>query len=316
VRAAGIDCGTNTIKLLVADLDPGTGEMVELVRTARMVRLGQGVDASRALHPDALERVLTAVDEYAALLREHDVSRLRFCATSAVRDATNRQVFLDGVRERLGVTPEVLAGSEEARLSYAGATRGLSRALGEVPVPVLVVDIGGGSTELVLGDHDGAHAAHSLDIGSVRLTERFLADDPPTAEQRDALVAAVDEELDTLPVHGVDLSTARTAVAVSGTGLTVAAAVLDLPELDRDLVDRRVVAVADVHEAAQRLAGQSVAERRELPYMHPGRADVIGAGALILGRVLARVPADELVVSVSDILDGITWSAASSSGAS
>jgi exopolyphosphatase/guanosine-5'-triphosphate,3'-diphosphate pyrophosphatase len=304
-RVAGIDCGTNTIKLLVADLDPDTGELTELVRTARMVRLGQGVDASRALHPDALARVLSAVDEYAGLLRGHETSRLRFCATSAVRDATNRDVLVDGVRERLGVTPEVLSGEEEARLSYAGATRGL----GDVAAPVLVVDIGGGSTELVLGDGHEVRAAHSLDIGSVRLTERFLAGDPPTAEERGALVEAVDAALDTLPGHGVDLGSARTVVAVSGTGLTVAAAVLDLPRLDRDLVDRQVVPVPDVHAAADRLAGMTVAQRRDLPYMHPGRADVIGAGALILGRVLARVPADELAVSVSDILDGITWSA-------
>ncbi len=304
-RAAGIDCGTNTIKLLVADLDPAAGELTELVRTARMVRLGQGVDASRTLHPDALERVFAAVDEYAALLREHGSPPLRFCATSAVRDATNREVFLDGVHERLGVRPEVLSGAEEARLSYAGATRGL----GDVPVPVLVVDIGGGSTELVLGEGDDVRGGHSLDIGSVRLTERFLADDPPTEQQRQDLVAAVDEALDTLPDHGVDLGSARTVVAVSGTGLTVAAAVLDLPELDRGLVDRQVVPVAAVHAAADRLAGLTVAERRALPYMHPGRADVIGAGALILDRVLARVPAQDLAVSVSDILDGITWSA-------
>ena len=305
-RAAGIDCGTNTIKLLVADLEPERGELTELVRTARMVRLGQGVDASRELHPDALERVFSAVEEYADLLREHGVSRLRFCATSAVRDATNRDVFVDGVRERLGVTPEVLSGDEEARLSFAGATRGL----GDVATPVLVVDIGGGSTELVLGDASGVEAARSLDIGSVRLTERFLASDPPTAEERAALVRAVDDALDSLPGHGVDLATAPTVVAVSGTGLTVAAAVLDLPELDRALVDRRVVPVEGVHEAADRLASMTVAERRDLPYMHPGRADVIGAGALILDRVLRRVPADELAVSVSDILDGITWSAA------
>ena len=304
-RAAGIDCGTNTIKLLVADLDHDRGELTELVRTARMVRLGQGVDASRTLHPDALERVFAAVEEYAGLLREHDVSRLRFCATSAVRDATNRDVFVEGVRDRLGVTPEVLSGAEEARLSYAGATRGLVHA----ESPVLVVDIGGGSTELVLGSGSTVDAAHSLDIGSVRLTERFLHGDPPTPAEREALVAAVDEALDTLPGHGVDLGAARSVVAVSGTGLTVAAAVLDLPELDRARVDRQVVPVAAVHEVAGRLAGMTVEQRRALPYMHPGRADVIGAGALILDRVLARVPTEELRVSVSDILDGITWSA-------
>lgn len=306
VRAAGIDCGTNTIKLLVADVDPGTGRLVELVRETRMVRLGQGVDASRSLHPDALGRVLAAVDEYAGLVAEHGVERLRFCATSAVRDATNRDELVEGVRERLGVTLEVLPGAEEARLSYAGATR----TLGQVDTPVLVVDIGGGSTELVVGGgHGDVHAGHSLDIGSVRLTERFLASDPPTEQERGALVAAVDAALDTLPGHGVDLSSARTVVAVSGTGLTVAAAVLDLPALDRARVDRARVSVADVHAAVERLVAMTVAERRDLPFMPAGRADVIGAGALILDRVLARVPADHLTTSVSDILDGITWSA-------
>jgi exopolyphosphatase/guanosine-5'-triphosphate,3'-diphosphate pyrophosphatase len=306
VIAAGIDCGTNTIKLLVADLDPATGLEHELVRRSRMVRLGQGVDASGRLADDALERVFGAVDEYAAVIAEHDVAAVRFCATSAVRDSDNADVFVSGVEQRLGVTPDVLSGAEEAQLSFSGATRTLT----DVETPILVVDIGGGSTELVLGGgHGDVDAAQSLDVGSVRLTERFLAGDPPTAAQVDAVRGVVDEALDTLPSFGVDLRRARTVVAVSGTGLTVAAGVLGLPRLDRDAVNRRSVRIEDVADVVKLLVSSTVAQRKELGYVQPGRADVIGAGALILERVLARVPVPEMTTSVSDILDGIAWSA-------
>lgn len=306
--AAGIDCGTNTVKLLIADLDPATGEATELLRRTRMVRLGQDVDATGRLANEALERVFAAVEEYAALIWDAGAERVRFCATSAVRDSANADVFVRGVEERLGVTPEILSGAAEAELSFAGATRTLSGA----EAPILVVDIGGGSTELVLGGgHGDVTAAHSLDIGSVRLTERFLDSDPPTATQVAAVRAFVDDALDTLPSYGVDLRRARAVVAVSGTGLTVAAGVLDLPSLDREAVDRASVRVADVADVVKRLVAMSVAERKELGYMKPGRADVIGAGALILERVLSRVPVPEMTTSVSDILDGITWSAAS-----
>lgn len=306
-RVAAVDCGTNTIKLLIADLDPDTGEEVEHVREARMVRLGQDVDRTGRLADAALERVFAAVEEYARLIEAHGAHTLRFCATSASRDASNADVFVAGIQERLGVAPEVISGTEEARLSYAGATRGL----GNVPAPVLVVDIGGGSTELVMGSAGGElHAAHSLDLGSVRMTERHLHGDPPSRPELDAATAEVDAALDTLPAYGVELTAARTVVAVSGTGLTVAAAVLDLPGLDREAVDRAVVATAEVHPTVRRLVGMTVEQRRALPYMHPGRADVIGGGALILSRVLARTCVDELHVSVSDILDGIAWSCA------
>jgi exopolyphosphatase/guanosine-5'-triphosphate,3'-diphosphate pyrophosphatase len=305
-RVAGIDCGTNTIKLLVADLDPATGTEEELVRVSRMVRLGQGVDRTGRLADEALVRAFAAVDEYAAIIAQHEVTAVRFCATSASRDASNAELFVRGVEERLGVTPEIVTGAEEARLSFAGATL----TLGEVPAPVLVVDIGGGSTELVLGGRDGAvELGHSLDIGSVRMTERHLSSDPPTATEVAAARVEIDAALDGLAEHGVDLGRARTAVAVSGTGLTVAAAVLGLPGLTRE-VDGAVVAVRRVHEVTGMLLGLTVEERRALPYMHPGRADVIGAGALILDRVLARTPVDELRVSVRDILDGIAWSVA------
>ena len=309
-RVAAVDCGTNTIKLLVADLDAETGEEREVVRESRMVRLGQGVDRTGRLADEALERVFAAVEEYAGLVRAHGADQVRFCATSASRDASNAHVFADGVVQRLGVRPEVISGHEEAALAFAGATRTLP----PVPDPVLVVDIGGGSTELVLGETReevrGVTASHSLDIGSVRMTERHLHSDPPTHREIAAAGAEMDAALDSLVGHGVDLSLTRSAVAVSGTGLTVAAAVLELDGLTREGLDGAVVATEAVRDVVERLLAMTVAQRRELPFMHPGRADVIGAGAMILDRVLARAGVAELRVSVRDILDGIAWSLA------
>ena len=306
-RVAAVDCGTNTIKLLVADLEPLTGEQVEHVRETRMVRLGQDVDRTGRLADEALARVFGAVEEYARLIELHRVDVVRFCATSAARDAANADVFAEGVRRRLGIAPEVLSGAEEAQLSFDGATRHL----GKVPTPVLVIDIGGGSTELVLGSgHGQVEAGHSLDVGSVRMTERHLHGDPPTADQVATATREIDEALDTLPAYGVDLSVARTAVAVSGTGLTVAAAVLDLRRFSREDLDGASVGVSDVHSVVDGLLSMSVDARRALPYMQPGRADVIGAGGLVLDRVLRRTGVQELRASVSDILDGIAWSLA------
>jgi exopolyphosphatase/guanosine-5'-triphosphate,3'-diphosphate pyrophosphatase len=307
-RVAAVDCGTNTIKLLVADLDPATGVEHELVREMRMVRLGQDVDRTGRLADEALERTFAAVDEYAAMVGEHDVDAVRFCATSAARDADNAADFAEGVRARMGVDPEVVTGDEEAQLSYDGATRTLLGA--DLPQPFLVVDIGGGSTELILGTRRTVEAGRSLDVGSVRMTERHLIGDPPTTAQVEAAVAEVDLALDELAEHGVDPARARTVVGVAGTITTVAAAVLDLPAWDRDAIHHASLARADVHAVTARLLAMTVDERRDLPYMHPGRADVIGAGALILDRVLARTDADRLLVSEADILDGIAWSVA------
>ncbi len=298
---AAIDCGTNTVKLLVGAL-PDVA-----VREARMVRLGEGVDRTGELSPAALERTFAALDEYADLLAAHDVSRLRFCATSATRDAANAEVFADGVEQRLGVRPEVLSGAEEAALSYAGAVRGLA-GLAELVTPVLVVDVGGGSTELVLGGGDladGVEEAESLQVGSVRLHERHLHDDPPTQAQVEACTADLDAALDGCPV---DVARARTVVGVAGTVTTVAAGVLGLAGYDRDAIDRAVLDVAAVQDQAARLLAMSTAQRRQLPWLHPGRVDVIGAGALVLSRVLAHARPQRLVVSESDILDGIAWS--------
>ena len=298
VRVAAIDCGTNTIKLLVLDEDGA-----EVARESRMVRLGEGVDRTGRLAEAALARTFAAVDEYAALVREHrvDPAHTRFCATSATRDAANAADFAAGVRARLGVAPEVVSGDEEAALAWAGAKRGLPGLAG----PVVVLDIGGGSTELVLGSGATPDAAHSMDIGSVRMTERHLRSDPPSADEVAACVADVESALDACPV---DPGAAVTLVGVAGTVTTLAAGVIGLTAYDRSATHGARLPVAQVHALCDRLVGSTAAERAQMAWLHPGRADVIAAGALVLSRVLARSRVSELVVSEADILDGIAWS--------
>lgn len=301
-RVAAIDCGTNTIKLLIGSMLPSDGLSVD-VREMRMVRLGQDLDRTGRIADEALARAFAAIDEYTELIRAHGVppERVRFVATSASRDAANADVFVAGVRERLGVEPEVVSGAVEAALSFGGAVRNLRD---RPDTPVLVVDVGGGSTELILGA-TGPEAAESMDIGSVRLTERHLHADPPTAAEVAACVADIDAHLDACPVDPAD---AATVVGVAGTVTQLAAVVLDLAEYDRELVDQQVLSVAEIHAATDRLLAMTVVERLAIASMHPGRADVIAAGVLILDRVLRRSAVTSLVVSESDILDGIAWS--------
>ncbi|WP_121255906.1 Ppx/GppA phosphatase family protein [Nocardioides ferulae] len=299
---AAIDCGTNTIKLLIGD----PGENLEAaVREMRMVRLGQDLDRTGRIADEALARAFAALDEYAALIRAHGARRVRFVATSATRDASNAEAFTAGVRERLGVEPEVVSGAEEAALAFDGAVRHLREQPAE---PVLVVDIGGGSTELILGGvRTGPAAAHSMDIGSVRLHERHLRSDPPTPDEVAACLADIDAHLDACPV---DPSAAGTVVGVAGTVTTLAAGALRLSAYDREATDQAALPVEVVHALVDRLVAMPVADRLALGYLHPGRADVIDAGGLILSRVLRRSPVAALVVSESDILDGIAWSLA------
>jgi exopolyphosphatase/guanosine-5'-triphosphate,3'-diphosphate pyrophosphatase len=298
---AAIDCGTNTIKLLIGTT--GAGGLDVAVREARMVRLGQGLDASGVLAEEALGRAFAALEEYAGLIRDHGADRIRFVATSATRDAGNAEVFTAGVRDRLGVEPEVVSGAEEAALAFDGAVRNLRRT---PDLPVLVVDIGGGSTELISGSSlAGQPAAHSMNVGSVRLHERHLHSDPPTAAEVAACVRDIDDHLDRSPVS---LTSAATVVGVAGTITTVAAGVLGLPAYSREAIDQAVLSAGDVAAHVERLVAMTVAERLALGWMHPGRADVIGAGALILDRVLRRSGVADMVVSESDILDGIAWS--------
>jgi exopolyphosphatase/guanosine-5'-triphosphate,3'-diphosphate pyrophosphatase len=306
-RVAALDCGTNTLRLLVADLDPGSGTADELERRSTIVRLGEDVDRTGAFAEAALGRTFATLDEYRALVERHRVEAIRFVATSAARDVANRDVFVRGVLDRVGVEPDIVSGSAEARLSYDGATRQLE-ARPDIPPPYLVLDIGGGSTELVLGERPGGDLeAVSLDIGAVRLTERHLHGDPPTAAELEAAVADADRALDSVPY---ELAPAGSIIGVAGTITTMGAMVLDLAGFDRDRVHLAVLARADVEAAVSRIAAMTVAERRALPFMDPARADVIGAGALILQAVMGRVGLPQLVVSARDILDGIAWSIA------
>lgn len=301
-RVAAFDCGTNSLRLLIADLDPRTGAAVEVVRQMRVVRLGEGVDQTGRISEAAMARVFAATEEYLALVRAHQPTEIRFCATSAARDAANAEEFMTGIAARVGVTPEVLDGRAEAEASYAGATRSLP----ELAEPVLVVDIGGGSTEFVLGSRaGGVQQARSLDIGSVRLTERHRLADPPTRQQIEAVRTDVRAALDTLDFK---LSLAGTVVGVAGTITTMAAACLGLATYQRERIHQAVIHAEQVSSCLTELLAMTVAQRRELGYMHPGRADVIATGGLILEEILRRAQAPSLVVSELDILDGIAWS--------
>lgn len=292
---AAVDCGTNSVRLLVCRRSGG--RLIELDRRLHLTRLGQGVDATGRFHPDALARTLAAMADFGAELDERGVRHRRVVATSAARDAANSAEFFAGVRARLGVEAEVIPGEEEARLSYAGALS----ALPEVAQPVLVMDIGGGSTELVPGSEVGPTRAVSLDIGSVRLRERFLHSDPPAPGEIGAARDHADVLLDSC---GIDFASVASWVGVGGTVTSLSALAQGLPSYDRALVHGSVLARADLAALIGRLLELPVAQVAKLPTMVPGRADVIGAGALICATVARRVSA-ELVVSEADILDGI-----------
>jgi exopolyphosphatase/guanosine-5'-triphosphate,3'-diphosphate pyrophosphatase len=299
-KVAAVDCGTNSIRLLIAESKPGGG-LIDIDRRTIIVRLGQDVDATGEFHPDALQRTFAAVEAYASWIKEAGVppERIHFVATSATRDAGNREEFFEGVRQRLAVTPDVISGDTEARLSFTGA---LSRVEPEGE-PVLVVDVGGGSTEFIVGSAAGRmHSAISLDIGSVRLTERFLKVNPPAPDDLDRAATYVDEMLDG---SGVDFGSMGTWIGVAGTATQLAGVYLELAEYDRDKVHGATIPLADVQRLLDRFAGLTVEQIRALPSMHPNRADVITGGTLILARVAARLHVPDLIISESDILDGI-----------
>ncbi|WP_282795064.1 Ppx/GppA phosphatase family protein [Streptomyces sp. CC224B] len=311
-RVAAIDCGTNSIRLLVADADPATGRLADLDRRMRIVRLGQDVDRTGRLAPQALERTFAACREYAAVIKELGAERTRFVATSASRDAENREDFVRGVLDILGVEPEVISGDQEAEFSFTGATKELTGRT-DLATPYLVVDIGGGSTEFVVGD-DRVRAARSVDVGCVRMTERhFVRDgvvaDPPAAGQLAAVRADIEAALD-LAEEAVPLREAATLVGLAGSVTTVAGIALGLDAYDSAAIHHARVPYDQVKEIAERLAGATHAERAAIPVMHPGRVDVIVAGALVLLAIMDRTGAREVVVSEHDILDGIGWSIA------
>ncbi|MFM9444516.1 exopolyphosphatase [Streptomyces acidiscabies] len=311
-RVAAVDCGTNSIRLLVADVEPATGELVDLDRRMTIVRLGQGVDRTGRLAPEALERTFAACREYAAVIKEHGAERVRFVATSASRDAENRDEFVRGVLEILGVEPEVVSGDDEALFSFTGATRELT-GRADLATPYLVVDIGGGSTEFVVGDTD-VRAARSVDVGCVRMTERHLvhdgvATDPPTEAQIAAMRADIEAALD-LAEETVPLREARTLVGLAGSVTTLSAVAQDLPAYDSEAIHHSRISYTKVRELTEWLLRSTHAERAAIGSMHPGRVDVIGAGALVLLAIMERTGAEEVVVSEHDILDGIGWSLA------
>jgi exopolyphosphatase/guanosine-5'-triphosphate,3'-diphosphate pyrophosphatase len=300
MRVAAIDCGTNSIRLLIADID-GTN-FREVIRLMEVVRLGQGVDKTGQFHPDAIARTLAAVDLFATEIAKRGVEKIRFCATSATRDATNRDLFIEGVFERLGIRPEVISGDEEARLSFMGATKDLPATDG----PFLVIDIGGGSTEFVFGT-DSVDAAKSINIGCVRMSERHFTGDQPDPGQVAAATEDIDEAI-AQAAKSVPITKAQTLIAVAGTATTVAAAALDLPEYDRYSIHLSHIAAEKVHQVSQSFIKMDRAEREALGYMHPGRVDVISAGSLVLSRIMRATGASEFVASESDILDGMAWS--------
>lgn len=299
-RVAAIDCGTNSIRLLIADIT--NGKFQEVLRTMEIVRLGQGVDENKSFHPDAIVRTLTAVKSFRDLIASKGVEKIRFCATSATRDAANRDLFIDGVREILGVQVEVIPGEEEARLSFLGATNELD----QNQSPFLVVDIGGGSTEFVLGS-EKVDSAKSVNIGCVRMSERHLTSQPPAMDQIARAIVDIDLAI-TQAASVVPITTAKSLIAVAGTATTVAAAALELSEYDRYAIHLSRISAEKVHKVAQMFQSMSKDEIASLGYMHPGRVDVITAGSLVLSRIMAATGASEFVASESDILDGIAWS--------
>ena len=304
-RVAAIDCGTNSIRLLLTDLDTERMVATDISRQMKIVRLGEGVDRTGRLADAAIDRTIAALREYADQIRDRRPEAVRMVATSASRDAENSAEFTRRVKEVLGVEPEVVSGDEEAELSFTGATRSLDEEGG----PFLVTDIGGGSTEFVTGDAGRVGPARSVDIGCVRITERRLHGDPPTAAEIAAAIADIDAALDSA-AEAVPVAGARTLVGLAGSVTTVAGIALGLDHYDPMRIHHSRVSAPRVGEIASRLLAQTRAERAAIGVMHPGRADVIGGGALILDRIMTRFGFGEVLVSEHDILDGIAWSLA------
>jgi len=333
-----VDCGTNSLRLLLADVDPGRAELTDVARRMEIVRLGQGVDKTGRLAPEALARTIAVLRDYADVIARSGAQAVRMVATSATRDADNAADFVRLVKEVLGVAPEVLTGAEEAVLSFTGATAEL--VAGPDGGPFLVTDIGGGSTEFVLGAvlaggttppdppaPGGTHPprpplggtnppksprAISVNVGCVRMTERHLHGDPPTGQEVAAAIADIDAALDTVAAT-VPVRQARTLIGLAGSVTTVAAIAMGLPGYDAARIHHARVSAADVHAVTRGLLAQTRAARAAIGVMHPGRVDVIGGGALVLDRLMERFGFGEVLVSEHDILDGMAWSLAGDS---
>ena len=301
MRVAAIDCGTNSIRLLIADVQ--NGQLVDVVRTMEVVRLGEGVDKTGEFSQAALDRTFSAIETFALIISQHKPERIRFVATSASRDVTNREQFADGIRERLNIELDVISGDEEARLSFLGATADLVNMPNPPTSPYLVVDIGGGSTEFVLGI-SAPISAISTDVGCVRMTERHLVSDPPTADQIAKATADIDAAIDHAATV-VDLSQAQSLIGLAGSVTTVAAIALELETYDPHRIHGARISAQRVHEVATELLTMSRDQRAQIGSMHAGRIDVIGGGALVLDRILQKTGLSEVFVSERDILDGI-----------
>lgn len=311
-RVGAIDCGTNSIRLLIADVDPAAGTLTDVLRRMEVVRLGYGVDRTGRLDPGAIRRTVAMASEYAGQCKDAGVEAVRFVATSASRDASNASEFVAGVRgafAHYGIAPEVISGDEEAALSFRGAT-GELRGRG-VPGPYLVVDLGGGSTEFVRGEAS-VESARSVDIGCVRMTERHLVSDPPTPEEIAAATRDIDAGIDEA-AETVDMDGIATLVGLAGSVTTITAHALDLPAYDAERIHLTTLAPQQVLAACQDLLHMTRAQRADLGFMHPGRVDVIGAGALVWHQVVQRLAAAgvvRVVTSEHDILDGIAFTCA------
>ena len=301
-RVAALDCGTNSIRLLIAEENPGASTFTEISRKMSIVKLGEGVDKNKAFLPDAISRTLAALKVFAKEITEAKVDQIRFCATSATRDAQNRDEFLIPVAQILGITPEVISGDEEARLSFKGATQGLDKTSG----PFLVIDIGGGSTEFVLGS-DHVEAARSVNIGCVRMSERHFKYDPPTKSQIESAREDIKNAI-ALAAEVVPIRSAKTLVAVAGTATTVAAAALNLAKYDSELIHLSKISAIETRRVSNWLLSLTRQERSDLGYMHPGRVDVIAAGSLVLAEIIEATGLESFVASENDILDGMVWS--------
>jgi exopolyphosphatase/guanosine-5'-triphosphate,3'-diphosphate pyrophosphatase len=304
-RVAAVDIGTNSVRLLVAEVDgttPRDAKVVPLDRRMRITRLGQGVDRARALAPEAIARTTAVLREYRAALDEHGVTAVRATATSAARDSSNRDEFFTAAHDALGVTPELLSGEEEAALSFLGATADL-----DAPAPYLVVDIGGGSTEFVLGT-DEPTGLVSLDMGCVRMTEQFLHDDPPAPEELSNAVSYVRDLVADVPRVVPGAADAATLVGLAGTVTTVAAIEQGLPEYDPEKIHHFVLTREAAEDVFRTLATESAADRAHNPGLEAGRVDVIVGGAAVLVGIFRVLEFDEMLVSEADILDGLVRS--------
>lgn len=301
MRVAAIDCGTNSIRLLIADIENGT--LTDVVRTMVIVRLGEGVDKTGEFSQAALARTFAAIETFALLISQHQPELVRFVATSASRDVSNRSEFMDGVLSLLGIEPDIISGDEEAELSFLGATADLVNEQKPPAAPYLVVDIGGGSTEFVLGT-TGPTAAISTNVGCVRMTERHLISDPATPQEITAAIADIDAAID-LAYQSVPISQAHSLIGLAGSVTTVAAIALGLSEYDSTAIHGSRISAPDIHRITGELLAMTRAQRAKLGPMHEGRIDVIGSGALVLDRIMIRTGLGEVVVSERDILDGI-----------